>query len=150
MRFVFLPVLMIFLVSGSAACKKAPPPAAEPAAAVQQPVAAPPPQAPGAPAAPVQYSNAPSGAETARATSTCPENRKIDSGDTTQPGGPIYLAYKAALKGDSPEAFNEFYAQFVDGKSVEEIKRNIWSRVLQHVTKYTASAEDPSFVLCRQ
>lgn len=154
MRLVSVSILALSLVLGAAACQKqAPVPAGQPAVA-EQPQAAAPQQVvvvapPGTQVVPAQYANAPTGGETARATSSCPLNQKVESGDLSQPGGPIYLAYQAALKGDTPESFNVFYSQFVEGKNVDEIKRNIWSRVLQHVNKYTASAEDPSFVLCK-
>lgn len=146
-----LVVLGIIATLGSFACKGGggtpPPPApggtAAAGGAAEQPAGG------GAAATAPAPRPAEGSAPNERVISTCPEGKKIEAGDTTSPGGVIYLAYKAALKGDTPEAFEEFYGLFLPEKNREETRRNIWARVLQFVGKYTASATDPSYVLCR-
>jgi hypothetical protein len=86
---------------------------------------------------------------TVRVASNCPEGRRIESGDTSSPAGTVYLAYQAALRGDDPEAFATFFGLFVPGKRIEEVRRDVWGRVREHVGKYTASADDAAYTLCR-
>jgi len=85
----------------------------------------------------------------ARVPSTCPEGKVVSSGDMSTPEGTLFLAYKAALKGDAGGGFDEFFALFLPEKNREDIKRSIWANVLKYVSKYTAGPEDPTFVACR-
>jgi hypothetical protein len=84
-----------------------------------------------------------------RVPSSCPEGRRVESGDTSSPAGTVYLAYQAALRGDDPEAFETFYGLFVPGTRAADLRRDVWGRVREHVRKYTAGAEDAAYVLCR-
>lgn len=82
-----------------------------------------------------------------RVPSICPEGKVITSGNTTTPWGVVYLAYQAALKGDNPDAFEDFYSLFLDGTNRDFVKTQHWPRIIQHVRKYVS--DDGSFVVCR-
>lgn len=84
-----------------------------------------------------------------RVPSSCPEGRRIESGDTSSPAGTVFLAYQTALRGDDPEAFETFYSLFLPEKRREDVRRELWGRLREHVRKYTASDTDASYVLCR-
>ena len=92
-----------------------------------------------------QGASAPAAEE--RAPVTCPEAKAIGGGDTATAEGTIFLAYKAALKGESGLA--EFTALFSTDVSPDHIRREIWPRVIQHVSKYVAGTADPTWTLCR-
>lgn len=84
-----------------------------------------------------------------RVTSHCPANQSVASGDLGEVGGALYRAYQAALKGDTPEAFDEFQAAFQPDADRAHLKTQIFPRVVEHVGKYVAGPSDPSFTLCR-
>ena len=142
--------LLAFAVVFVLGCKDKPVAGPEAPAAVQVPGAAP--SAPGQPGVGSAMPAAPKPGtfdDNARVRSTCPEGRLVDGGDTSTPGGTLYLAYQAALKGDSPSAFDTFYGLFIPGKNREEVRRELWPRVIQWAPKYTAAADNAAFTLCR-
>lgn len=84
-----------------------------------------------------------------RVHSRCPANQAVTSGDLGEVGGALYRAYQAALKGNTPEAFDEFQAAFHPDADRNHLKTQIFPRVVEHVAKYVAGPSDPSFTLCR-
>lgn len=84
-----------------------------------------------------------------RVVSRCPVNRAVRSGDLAEVGGALFRAYQAALKGDTPEAFDEFLSAFHPGANRTHLETQIFPRVVEHVGKYVASPSDPSFTICR-
>lgn len=84
-----------------------------------------------------------------RVRSRCPANQTVTSGDLAQIGGALYRAYQAALKGNTPEAFEEFQAAFQPEADRNHLKTQVFPRVVEHVGKYVAGPSDPSFTLCR-
>ncbi len=108
----------------------------------------------GAAASGVQASRAGGGTSSAPATmarvpSRCPANQPVTGGDLAEIGGALYRAYQAALKGNTPEAFEEFQAAFQPEVDRNHLKAQIFPRVVEHVGKYVAGSSDPSFTLCR-
>lgn len=84
-----------------------------------------------------------------RVTSRCPANQPVTGGNLDEVGGALYRAYQAALKGNTPEAFEEFQAAFQPEADRNHLKTQIFPRVVEHVGKYVAGPSDPSFTLCR-
>ena len=82
-----------------------------------------------------------------RVVSVCPDNKPIESGDQTTAAGTVFLAYKAALKGDA--AFDEFFALWGPEANKDFVRKQIWPRVIQHVGKYVVSPTDATYTLCR-
>lgn len=78
----------------------------------------------------------------------CNVNRKVGHGDFQTAGGALYVAYQAALKGDSPESFQAFSSAFRQGVDRQQLQRFVWPAVLRHVSKYVAGPGDPSYILC--
>ncbi len=84
-----------------------------------------------------------------RVRSRCPANQSVTSGDLGEVGGALYRAYQAALKGNTPEAFDEFQAAFHPEADRNHLRTQIFPRVVEHVAKYVVGPSDPSFTLCR-
>ena len=142
-------VAIAALVAFAPGCKKKP----VPAPAEEQAAQAQAPQQAGTPGQGSAAMAAPRAGDqvdpNARVPSSCPEGKKIEAGDMSTPGGTVYLAYQAALKGDTPEAFEAFASLFQPDTNIEELRRTVWAHVLQYVTKYTSGPDNPSFVQCR-
>jgi len=84
-----------------------------------------------------------------RVPSVCPLGKKVTSGDLKEVGGALFVAYEAALKGATPESLNKFLSVFAPDVDQKHIERYVFPRVVEHVKKYVAGDNDPSFVLCR-
>ena len=72
----------------------------------------------------------------------CNVNRKVGHGDLKTAGGALYVAYQAALKSDSPEAFDAFTSDR------QQLQRFVWPAVVGHVSKYVSGPYDASYTLC--
>ncbi|MBM4394804.1 MAG: hypothetical protein FJ087_03830 [Deltaproteobacteria bacterium] len=137
-----------FAIVSILACRKDTPPTAEPAASAGGPQAAAGTVQPGAPRPAPAGQGGEAGAM-GRVPSSCPDGKLVSGGDTSTPEGTLYLAYKAALKGDAGGGFDEFYALFLPEKNREDIKRSIWANLLKYVSRYTTAPDDPAFTACR-
>lgn len=84
-----------------------------------------------------------------RAPSRCPANKAVSNDDLAQVGGALFHAYRAALKGNTADAFNDFLAAFHPDADRNHLKTQIFPRVVEHVGKYVAGPSDPTFTLCR-
>jgi len=84
-----------------------------------------------------------------RVPSVCPHGKKVSSGDLSEVGGALFVAYSAALKGSDPDALNRFLSAFAPDVDRRHIERYIFPKVREHVKKYVNSENDPSFVICR-
>jgi hypothetical protein len=137
-----------FAIVSILACRKDAPPSPEPVASAGAPAGAGTVQ-PGQPRAATAGQKGEAAGAMGRVPSSCPDGKQVSGGDTSTPEGTLYLAYKAALKGDAGGGFDEFFALFLPEKNREDIKRSIWANLLKYVSKYTAAPDDPSFTACR-
>jgi len=136
---------IVLCLFAATACKgREAPPAPAPASS------APSSGAPGAASAPVPGSaGGTTQSATERVASRCTNPQRVTSGNLSEVGGALYLAYQAALKGNTPDAFAEFVQAFTPDADREHLKGQVFPRVVEHVGKYVAGPSDPSFTLCR-
>lgn len=146
----FADLVVLSLIASVAACKSSQPPPAPPSVSggSGQPSGG----TVSTPAPATATSGQPGGMApgvTERVASRCPANQTVSSDDLAEVGGALVRAYRAALKGNNPEAFEEFQAAFQPDADRNHLKTQIFPRVVEHVGKYVAGPSDPSITLCR-
>lgn len=138
---------VVSLMAITAACKNTQTPTAQ--APVETPAKGTPGAPPAGPASSAGTVEPTPGSPATRVASRCPANQAVTSDDLTEVGGALVRAYRAALKGNTPDAFAEFQAAFQPDADRNHLKTQIFPRVVEHVGKYVAGPSDPSITLCR-
>ncbi len=139
-----LPIVTIVAVACLAACGRsggtapagAPPEPRGPEPAVATGAATPAPEAAASPAS-------------TRVPSSCPVGRTIEAGGNDTPEGVLWDAYRLAIGPDSEDAIRRFHGLFTDGTPESHVRRELWPRVREHVSKYVQDVAKPSYVVCR-
>jgi len=80
----------------------------------------------------------------------CDVNEVIKNPPPARPEWIIAELYKISLDPNEEAAFKRFRALFRADVNERDLKENYWGRMRKNVLKYVASAEDPSFTVCRK